>query len=292
VARPPSGGLGVGKASKGQAVPHFDRRETVHREIDLRQVGRGKVARGLMAAADRPSSAPSSDPSTTARRGVLRSGADRPTGLLPMRAARLRVDSVLVAHGGPARPSDPATSRVGRGEVVALPSDGPSRIEVATALPSDVRSTIEAVVNVPRIVVPGMAAAAAVTDLRFATAPRAPVGNGPSASPDPTLDGVRTARPHLRRHGPTIPATNRAADLEATVPWRVRAHGSVGDPVQIAGSGGARMRASVAREALRVPNGRPNPPGRVSSGRRCNGRPASWRGRVPTGRRTGNYVPR
>lgn len=290
MARPPSGGLGVGKASEGQAVPHFDRRVTVHKEIDLRQVGRGKVARGLMAAADRPSSAPSSDPSTTARKGVLRSGADRPTGLLPMRAARLRVDSVLVAHGGPVRPSDPATSRVGRGEVVALPSDGPSRIEVATALPSDVRSTIAAVVNVPRIVVHGMAAA--VTDLRFATAPRAPVGNGPRASPDPTLDGVRTARPHLRRHGPTIPVTNRAADLEATVPCRVRAHGSVGDLVQIVGSGGARMRASVAREALRVPNGRPNRPGRVSSGRRCNGRPASWRGRVPTGRRIGNYVPR
>lgn len=231
-------------------------------------------------------------PSTTARKDGLPSGADRPTRLLPAAVPPPRAGSVLAAHGDRARPLTPAGSRAGHGVVIDRPSAVPLRAEVATVLPSDVRLTDGTVGIVHRIGARGMAVAAAVADLRFATAPHARGGSGARALRARTVVRARASPLRPRQRVPMILATSRAVDSAATVPQQGPALGNVGKPLRIAASVGARMASNVATVARHAKSGRPCLPAHDSNEPRSNGRHASWRGRVPRGRRTGSCVPR
>lgn len=288
-ARRPSGGHGVGKDSEDPAVPRFNRRGTVPPEIALRQVVRGKVARAPMLAADRPFNGPS----TTVPKGVPRSVTARPMHPLRMSAVLLKAGSVPGAPGGLVRPRIRAVRRAGRGAAIGRLSGGPSRAGVVTAHRSAGHSTVAMGVIVRRIDAHGMAATAAVANLRCVIVPSAPGGNGARALLARARVRARTIHPLRRRHVPTIRAMSRAQGSVATVLRRVHARGSVGmGRPRIGVSAGDGMAASVARGAPPMECGRPSLLAHDRNERPCNGRPASWRGRGPRGRRTGSCAPR
>ena len=289
---------GAVHVSTDRGVPPSGREMTARRGCAHGRAALAGLGSRAKAGADPsgPGVLPSNDPSMTAPRDV------RPFVVATAApAVPGKVDSARGERGVRARPFSQVAKKDGRGRALVPPSANPtttgaaargpsvvpSRIEAASVRRSAVPSRIEAA-SVRRSAVPSRIGAVSVRRSASARRVRIQRRNGTF----PRLRLRRAIHNPPRRSVPTTPATSRAGRLEVAAlrlgPRGVNAGGSVRSSPFAADATWAR-----AADGIPVPRKvRGRRIGRSSSGRRCNGRRASWPVRGRRARRTASCARR
>ncbi len=275
---------GAVHASTGRGVPPSGREMTARRGCAHGRAAQAGLDSRAKAGADPsgPGVLPSNDPSMTAPRDVRPFVVATAAPVVPG-----KVDSARGGRGVRARPFSRAARKDDHGTDLAPPSANPTTTGAAAHVPSVVPSRIEAAVVRPSVA-PSRIGAAIVRRSESARRVRIRRRNGTF----PGLLRRRAIHNPPRCSVPTIPATSREGRWEVAAlrpgPRGVNAGGSARSSHFAADATWAR-----AADGIPVPRKvRGRRIGRSSSGRRCNGRRASWPVRVRRARRTASCARR